>query len=481
MLLSDILGRIDVPSIDITGISSDSRNIQPGDLFIAYHGSKFDGHSFARDAINAGAVAVCAERERPPGLLVPWVTEHDVAQRQAEFAARFFHNPSKQLNIIGVTGTNGKSSVAYGIANLFESAALMGTIGWGLPGSLRDTSLTTMGSIDLQSGLAQLIERDVRHVAMEVSSHALEQGRVNCVEFDGAVFTNLTRDHLDFHKTMRNYADAKLKLFENPKLRFGVVNSDDEFGQVIADYLRQRNIKCFTFGNQSSADLSWSDVRHTSKGVCGRWRGQWGSVEFSLPYYGRMYVANAAAILLTALGHDWKFSDAVEQMGDLRPIPGRMEFIKRQGRLTVVIDYAHTPDALRHALVAVRAHVQGRVFCVFGCGGDRDAGKRPEMGRIAEMLADRIYITSDNPRNEQPESIVDDILQGVTDLDSAVIELDRRTAIQLAMDAGTSQDVVLIAGKGRERYQTNRGEGILCDDRTVVEETLNGEHLCYCG
>ncbi len=481
MLLSEILNRSDVPTVDVTGISSDSRCVCPGDLFIAYRGARFDGHSFVQDALQAGAVAICGEEGHPSSFPIPWIQEDNLAVRQAEFAMRFFRHPSRQLNVIGVTGTNGKTSVVYGIANLLDSTALMGTLGWGLPNALEESTLTTMGPVDLHRSLGQLVERDVKRVAIEVSSHALTQDRVRGVEFDGAVFTNLTRDHLDYHKSMRNYADAKMKLFEQLKLRYSVINVDDEFGRVIVDRLRRRNIKCLTYGSSSDAVLSWSEIRHTSKGLSGQWLSPWGCEEFDLPYYGSMYVANAAAILLTALCNDYEFNEAVAQMRTLPPVPGRMEYFKRPGRLTVVIDYAHSPDALRHALVAARAHAQGRVFCVFGCGGDRDAGKRSEMGRIAEMLADRVYLTSDNPRSETPEAIIDDILQGIAKLDSVVVELDRAHAIQLAIEAATPRDVVLIAGKGQERFQEIQGQRIPCDDRKTVEDTLNGKHLCCCG
>ena len=481
MLLGEILGRSDVPAVEISGVSNNSRDVSPGDLFIAYKGARFDGHAFVQDALQAGAVAVCAEIDQPSDFPIPWIKECNIAHRQAEFAARFHAFPSRDLNLIGVTGTNGKTSVAYGIANLLDDTAFMGTLGWGLPNALEDSSLTTVDSVVLQRNLRQLRERGFVKVAMEVSSHALAQSRVDCVEFDGAVFTNLTRDHLDYHKSMRNYADAKMKLFEQSTLTYGIVNHDDEFGQVIIETLRGRNIDCLTFGTSAGADLSWSGVRHTSKGLCGRWLSAWGNEDFFLPYYGSMYVANAAVILLTSLCNDRKFADVVVQMHSLPPVPGRMEFIKRQEQPTVVIDYAHTPDALRHALVAVRAHAQGRVFCIFGCGGGRDVGKRPEMGRIAEILADQIYVTSDNPRDEPPDKIVDDILQGVAEPELVELELDRERAIQLSIEAAAPGDVVLIAGKGRERFQEIQGKRIPIDDRATVENVLNGTHVCCYG
>ena len=476
MFLGEILKRQDVPEVEISGITNDSRDVKPGDLFIAYRGGQFDAHEFVQDAVQAGAAAICAEIDQPPDISIPWVKETDIAQRQAEFAARFHAFPSRHLNVIGVTGTNGKTSVAFGIANLLDSTAFMGTLGWGLPNALAETALTTMGSVALQRGLSQLIESEFQQVAMEVSSHALAQGRVNCVEFDGAVFTNLTRDHLDYHKSMRNYADTKMKLFEHSDLRYGIVNQDDEFGRLIVDRLRERNIKCLTYGTSSSADLSWSSVRHTSKGLCGRWLSPWGNDEFFLPFYGSMYVANAAAILLTSLCNGQQFAEVVAQMHSLPTVPGRMEFIKRDGRPTVVIDYAHTSDALRHALVAVRAHAQGRVFCVFGCGGARDVGKRPEMGRIAEIVADQVYLTSDNPRDESPDAIAHDILQGMAEPDAVVVELDRESAIQLAIEAASPGDVVLVAGKGRERFQEIQGERLPIDDYVTVENILSGAH-----
>ena len=481
MLLSEILGRHDVPQVEISGLANHSRDTSSGNLFLAYQGARFDGHSFVDDAVQAGAVAICAEQDPPLGFPIPWVKEPNLAQRQAEFAARFYQFPSKQLNVVGVTGTNGKTSVAYGIANILDPAACMGTLGWGVPLALEESSLTTMNPVVLQRCLRQLVKRDIAHVAIEVSSHALAQGRVNCVEFGGAIFTNLTRDHLDFHKNMRSYADTKMQLFEQESIRYGIVNLDDDFGRVIVATLRARKVQCLTYGTSADADLSWSEIRHTSKGICGRWLSPWGQEDFFLPYYGSMYVANAAAVLLTALCNDFEFSSVITQMRELPPVPGRMEFIKRLGEPTVVIDYAHTPDALRNALVAVRAHAQGSVHCVFGCGGDRDAGKRSEMGRIAEILADRVYLTSDNPRTESPEAIVDDIVQGISDPDSVEIELDREIAIQLAMKAAVLGDIVLIAGKGKERFQNVDGQLVPFNDHATVENTLSGEHLCCYG
>ncbi len=475
MLLSELLRCPDLPSVQVKGLSQDSNQVNPGDLFVAYRGQKFDGHDFAQDAIDRGAIAVCAEREPIQHTKVPWVRVSNLASRQSELAARFYGHPSQTLNVTGVTGTNGKTSVVWGIASLLDSTAYIGTLGVGSPSSLRLVPLTTMEPISLQANLAKLLEQNYKSVAMEVSSHALDQGRVEDIEFNTAVFTNLTREHLDYHKTMDNYAKAKRKLFQRVDLRCGVINLDDHLGCAIARDLSARGVELFTYGTKSDATLSWSHIRPGTEGMTGTWLSHWGVARFNLPFLGSCFVSNAAAILLVAVQNGMDFTQAVERMSELKTAPGRMELLTQQGAPSVVLDYAHTPDALEQALGSARAHSKGNVVCVFGCGGDRDKSKRPEMGSVAETLADVVFVTNDNPRTESPTQIAQEIQAGFSEHADCVVELDRTTAIEQAIAAASENDVVLVAGKGHEEYQEIGTTRLPYSDRDVISEILKRE------
>ena len=393
MQLSELLNREDVPSIVVGGISSDSRTVRPGDLFIAYRGREFDGHDFVDEAIKRGAVAVCAEKAERNGCNVPWIQIEHIERMRGSLAAKFYGYPAQSMHVVGVTGTNGKSSVAYGSACLLDATASVGTLGWGKPPGLCPSPLTTVDPIAMQANFSELLKRGIRRAVIEVSSHALDQERVNDIDISCAVFTNLSRDHLDYHENMQEYSDAKFKLFERPELQCGIVNVDDPLGDRIARHLTNRNIKCLRYGISADADLQWKNVDYTSNGIRGTWLSSWGRTNFYIPYVGEMYVANAAAMLLIANYFGMEFQDAVERMETTPQIPGRMEFFFESGLPSTVLDYAHTPDALRSALKAVRSHTSDRIVCVFGCGGDRDKGKRPEMARIAQELADFVVVT----------------------------------------------------------------------------------------
>ena len=472
MLLSRLLDNRNVPETLVSGITSDSRSVRPGDLFLAYRGRQFDGHDFVGEAIARGAAAVVAENSKPMELQVPWVQLKNVAHRTGELAAKFYGYPTRKMDLVGVTGTNGKSSVAFGTACLVEATACIGTLGWGVPPSLCSSSLTTFEPAFMHQCAAKLAKNEVKRAVVEVSSHALDQGRVDDIPFSCAVFTNLTRDHLDYHGNMEHYRNAKFRLFKRPELQRAIVNLDDELGKRIACYLSHHAVECHTYGSSSNADLQWRDVHFNSKGLQGRWFGQWGEAEFQIPFWGEMYLANAAAMLLSAVYYGVEFKEAVERMRTLRQVPGRMEVISHSGTSTAVLDYAHTPDALRNALLALRQHTQGRLVCVFGCGGNRDRGKRSEMGRIAQEIADYVVVTSDNPRDEDPQQIIDQICEGMpsNSIHSAI--LNRTEAIFHAFAESGPSDTILVAGKGHERYQEVLGIRHPYSDRAVIQKIL---------
>ncbi|MCY4014086.1 MAG: UDP-N-acetylmuramoyl-L-alanyl-D-glutamate--2,6-diaminopimelate ligase [Gammaproteobacteria bacterium] len=465
MTLADLLGRPDAPATVIGGLASDSRRVRPGDVFFAYRGSAYDGHDFVSDAVAAGAVAVVSER--PVAVDVPSVVMGGVGRRIGDFARRFFDAPSGELDVVGVTGTNGKTTVAYNVARVAGTAAYMGTLGWGSPPSLCAADMTTADPITLLARLRALRHQGFNAVALEVSSHALDQGRVDAVDFAVGVFTNLGRDHLDYHGSVARYGAAKAKLFERSLALGAVVNADDALGRsIIADL--PSGTSALSFG--VDADVRWDGITYGPDGIAGRWRTPWGENAFTLPhFYGPFSVYNAAATLATCCLLGMPQAAVVDAMKTLHAVPGRMQLVARSPR--VVVDYAHTPDALDAALQAVRSHVAGagRVILVFGCGGDRDRGKRALMAQAAERGADLVIATSDNPRTESPERILDDVAAGFRAPQQLLRIADRRRAIATALRQAQTGDVVLLAGKGHERYQEVGGERVPFSDAAVAE------------
>lgn len=476
--LRKLIDGTNVPNVMVTGLTNDSRRVCPDNVFFAYKGHFLDGFDYVDSAIRQGAVVIIGDRPAPSNVSVPWLHFANIRKVQSEIAARFYNNPSNALNVIGITGTNGKSSIAYGLASLLHETACMGTLGWGQPPSLRQSELTTVDSILIQQNLSQLLQEGFSRVAMEVSSHALVQDRVSNVRFDCAVFTNLSRDHLDYHANMSEYANAKKKLFQHPNLRCGIVNIDDPIGRSIASQLRAHDRLCWSYGTSEDAQLRWRNVKSTATGFSGVWQGDWGEIPFELPFCIEASIVNSAALLLVSLFYQQDIEKAVEKMENLPQVPGRMELISDENQPKVVLDYAHTPAALATVLYSLKKRTPGKLLCVFGCGGDRDRGKRPEMAAAAEQYADRVYVTTDNPRFESPVAIVEDVLGGFTRHNDVVIELDRARAIQEALAFADEYDTVLIAGKGNEDYQDIEGEQVPYSDRHVIIETLRGTVLC---
>jgi UDP-N-acetylmuramoyl-L-alanyl-D-glutamate--2,6-diaminopimelate ligase len=467
----------EVPDLVVTGIELDSRRVQPGQAFIAVSGGHTHGMAFAAEARARGATVVIHDGLADlPALDVPAVAVANLGQQLSSLGARFYHNPSAHLTVAGVTGTNGKTSTAHFIAQSWQrdsaDAGLIGTIGYGPMRALREASMTTPDPITLQAMLSDCIDAGVEKVAMEVSSHALDQGRCDDVAFDAAVFTNLSRDHLDYHGTMEAYAAAKRRLFLDCHPRFAVINQDDPEGKFLLQNIRN-GTEVFSYGTNGSSELRGSILQMDSTGMVLRLISPWGDGEVRSGLMGAFNLSNllAAAGALALLGMPW--SQVLHQLEMMRPVPGRMHCISGEaGQPTVVVDYAHTPDALEQALRTLQSHLHGRLICVFGCGGDRDSGKRPLMARAAESLADRVILTTDNPRGEDPAAIFDEMLTGLQHPDRALVVEDRSAAIRRAIRESRSGDIVLVAGKGHEAWQESGGRKIPFSDEAEVQAAL---------
>ena len=450
---------------EISGITTDSRTVVPGVLYAAVRGSETDGHRFVADAARRGAVAAMVEVPQEAALAQVLVRD---GRRAALAAARAWHgDPSRQLVLIGVTGTNGKTTTTGLLRHLLNGAGTAGSIGTlgaydGAGAAVPSAGLTTPGPVDLQATLAALRDRGTTHVVMETSSHSLDQGRVDGLTFAAGVFTNLTRDHLDYHGSMEHYLAAKLRLSSYLALDgIEVVNLDDPVWRAMPD----RNGRV-TFGQHPAADVRASGLAMDAAGSRFRLGSRWGSAEVALPLLGDFNVANALAAAACALGMGRPIGEVAQRLAAAPQVPGRMERIA--GRPCVVLrDYAHTPDALERALATLRPLTAGKLIVVFGCGGDRDRGKRPIMGRIAAELADLAVVTSDNPRTEDPDAIIHDIEEGMGSVPH-LRETDRREAIAVALQAAGPDDTVLLAGKGHETYQVIGTEKVPFDEREIV-------------
>lgn len=466
-LLADFVTS-NVPDIVIEGIAADSRKVCQGDLFLVVPGAQGDGRLFIQDAIDRGAVAIAIDQTLCNGAhySLPCIAVPNLGHRVSELAGVFYGHPSKQLSIVGITGTNGKTSTALFVANVLQTlgkpTGIIGTLGIGMPGQLLDTGNTTPGPVLFQSTLADFVSQNIHAAAVEISSHAIVQGRVRDVQFDTAVFTNLTRDHLDYHGTMEAYGEAKAQLFRMTGLRTAVVNVDCPFGYSLSQELSSQAISLLTYGIENpKADVSVLSLKESHRGLRFRVLSPWGEANVESGLLGRFNVSNLLAVLATVCSQGLPFEKVISALEQLAPTPGRMQAITVLSKQAlVVVDYAHTPDALEKALSVLKSHAKGQIICVFGCGGDRDVGKRPLMGAIAQQYADQVIVTDDNPRTEQPEQIIQDILEGMVDQsfsDSLTVIHNRGEAIKQALSWAGENDTVLIAGKGHEDYQEIHG------------------------
>jgi UDP-N-acetylmuramoyl-L-alanyl-D-glutamate--2,6-diaminopimelate ligase len=461
----------------ITGMQLDSRKVRPGDLFLALPGELYDGRQFIEQAVANGAAAVVAEAPIPGAaraIAVPLVELPELHTRAGMLAARFYRNPSHAMHVVGVTGTNGKTTTSRIIAQLTRAlgkpCGVIGTLGATLADDVAAANNTTPDALSLQQQLAQWLEQGVRSVSMEVSSHALEQGRVNGVEFATAIYTNLSHDHLDYHGSMEAYGRAKLRLFASAGLQHAVINADDPFSAQVRSAVTA-GVQVVTYSARgAAADVRVVNARFQSSGVHGELHSPWGVANFFSPLPGDFNLANLAAAVaaLVLAGED--LLAVLDAVGELQPVPGRMALVPNTLDLQVIVDYAHTPHALELVLQALRPHVSGALITVFGCGGDRDTAKRPLMGQVACLLSDRVVVTSDNPRGEDPLQILRDIEAGCSGDYTLVV--DRADAIATAVATARAGDCVVIAGKGHEDYQLVAGARLPFSDEAHARAAL---------
>jgi UDP-N-acetylmuramoyl-L-alanyl-D-glutamate--2,6-diaminopimelate ligase len=485
-----------VAAVPIAGLACHSKQVRPGDLFVAVPGAEADGHAFIEEAVARGAAAVIAQRPpaahrlsaghqaAPPSRQTrpcPHVVVADAKDALVRIAAKFYGHPSRKLRLVGVTGTNGKTTTTYLLKAILESAGLrtglLGTIAYQIGGRSVPSTNTTPGPLELQRYFAQMAGEGLKWCAMEVSSHALDQGRVAGLEFEAGIFCNLGSDHLDYHKTRDAYAAAKRRLFELLRpTGVAVINADDEYGRVLAQTIPNRAV--VSYGVEHAAKVSVKQTACSWRGITLVLDSPWGVVPLATPLLGRHNAWNVAAAATTLLALSVPAGAVRQGLAAVDRIPGRLERIAPDADVNILIDYAHTADALRMALLSLREMTRGRLIVVFGCGGNRDQTKRPVMGKMASLLADYVILTSDNPRGEEPMAIVQQIQAGFhPSFRQFEVVPDREQAILSALSVARRDDTVLIAGKGHETYQLFDHVSVPFSDREMVERWLSGRHL----
>jgi UDP-N-acetylmuramoyl-L-alanyl-D-glutamate--2,6-diaminopimelate ligase len=446
----------------VKNITADSRKVQSGSLFLAYPGDKSDGRNYIADAIANGASAVLWDSDK-----FEWNAAWDIENKPikqlrlqvSNIASQFYGMPSTKMWMIGVTGTNGKTSISQWLSQCFNhlgnKTAVIGTLGNGLPNQLSATENTTPDAVLLQAMLADYVKQEVKAVAMEVSSHGLQQGRVKGVHFDVAVLSNLTRDHLDYHSTFEAYAEAKRSLFVDYDLKWAVLNVDEEFGRKMEAELTDAGTPVLSYGIDTGAvratELHFGNTHFAFYALT-----PYGNAPVKANLIGRFNVYNVLAVLATLLASKVSLDDAIEAISHIQSAAGRMQTMGGGALPLVVVDYAHTPDALEKVLTTLKAQASAKLICIFGCGGNRDAGKRALMGKVASEIADAVVVTSDNPRDEDPDKIIQDIVDAMHG--NFAVEEDRAKAISIGISSAKPNDIVLIAGKGHEDYQEIKGK-----------------------
>lgn len=467
-----------IPNLEVSGLQNDSRKIKAGDVFLAYPGAAADGRLFIEQARQAGAVGIIYDSEQLPASFelpnnIPCVPLSQLGKKLAAIASRFFENPSQGLSVTGVTGTNGKTTIAYQLAQAYDllgsKAVYMGTLGQGDVHALQSLANTTPDALCLQRCLHEYKKNQVRQLCMEVSSHALSQGRVEHIDFSQAIYTNLSLDHLDYHHTLQAYAEAKATLFAMPTLKSAIFNHDDEYSSLMSAKLSPGCQK-LSYGLDKACDVRAVNWKMTVANSQFEALTPWGKLQIQINNLGKFNVYNSLAVLTGLLANGQSVSDVVDVMARLQAAPGRMEVVYKKPY--VIVDYAHTPDALENVITTLLQLKQGRLIVVFGCGGDRDKTKRPIMGRIASEYADFVILTSDNPRSEEPTAIIADIAQGLVSNKNVLTCVDRKQAICEALSMVNPEDIILIAGKGHEDYQQIGKERFAFSDKKVVKELL---------
>ena len=489
-LLSDFCDSDYLPDVEVKGLALDSRQVEQGYVFVALEGGFDHGLAYAEAAISRGAVAVLCDAQHDQYCqqilskimtMAVCIPVKNLYSKLSLLSNKFYCSPSEKIFVSGVTGTDGKTSVSHFIAQAMNSndapAALIGTLGNGLIDQLDESSHTTPDIFSLNSMLSRFEQQGATSVAMEVSSHGLDQDRVQGIDFDVAVLTNLTRDHLDYHGNIESYKQAKKKLFIENNDRSLVLNVDDAFGsEMFSEFGGKRTVWLYGLNElqvkQSKLFVYANHIENKPQGMKFMLVSSYGSAEVNLGLIGEFNIYNALACFCVLLQSGMNFNYAVKRIEKLQTVTGRMEVISKEDKPVVVIDYAHTPEALSQALINVRKHVIGKVICVFGCGGDRDAGKRPLMAQAADALADLVILTSDNPRNEDPAQIIDEIRQGISSELKLIVEEDRASAIQQAINMASTDDLILIAGKGHEEYQIIANKKIPFSDKQKAIDSL---------
>ena len=475
---------INFKDVEITGISYNSNTTQSGDLFVCLFGEHSDGHQYFKSAVESGARAFFVEKQLDTHL--PQVVVKSTRRQIADIANKFYEFPSKKLNLLGVTGTNGKTTVTHLVQKIIEQkekCALIGTLGYKLEstGDYKEAKHTTPQAPELQALLGRIIDKEIKNVVMEVSSHALEQNRVGGCVFKGAVLTNLTQDHLDYHITMDNYFDSKAILFKGLKSGdFAVINADDDYSKRFLDVIPE-GVNVLTYGVKNEADIMAKNVEFSLKGVeflceTKKFGTKSQTKEVKLQMNGMFSVYNVLAAIGAGLSLGVELENCIKPLESTKGVAGRFEVVAKNP--LVIVDYAHTPDGLENVLTAAKeiTPAGSKLICLFGCGGDRDSTKRPKMGEIAQRLSDKIVITSDNPRSEDPQQIITDVLTGLKSINTekVFVEPDRKKAIELLKNICDKHDVVVIAGKGHEDYQILKDKTIHFDDREEARKVFLG-------
>ena len=471
------MGTYNLCDVEITGITNDSRKVRPGYLYVAIKGYKADGHNFIKKSLECGAQAIVSEEKLSLDTSIPQIVVRNTRKALSSLSCCFYNNPSQKINVVGVTGTNGKTTTTFLTKSIIEKAGyeagLIGTINYQIGEKMITAQETTPESVELQRLIAEMVEAKIKFAVMEVSSHSAIQHRIENIDFKTAVFTNITAEHLDYHKTISNYMNAKLELFKNlRKDSFAVLNADDEFSEYFAD---RTNAKILWYGIKNDADIKAEICRESTSDIMIKLKYSRKEIDMKIPFVGVHNVYNVLAAVASAISLGFEL-DVIKSGIETAPtVPGRLESVPCNRGFEVVVDYAHTPHALETVLQALKNLVKGRILLVFGCGGDRDKEKRPLMGRIADEKSDIFWLTNDNPRSEDPLNIIDGIKAGIKPGRSFHTQINRHKAIADALSEATDGDLVLVAGKGHEKYQIIKDTITPFDDREVIKAILSGK------
>ena len=471
------MGTYNLCDVEITGITNDSRKVRPGYLYVAIKGYKADGHNFIKKSLECGAQAIVSEEKLSLDTSIPQIVVRNTRKALSSLSCCFYNNPSQKINVVGVTGTNGKTTTTFLTKSIIEKAGyeagLIGTINYQIGEKMITAQETTPESVELQRLIAEMVAAKMKFAVMEVSSHSAIQHRIENIDFKTAVFTNITAEHLDYHKTISNYMNAKLELFKNlRKDSFAVLNADDEFSEYFAD---RTNAKILWYGIKNDADIKAEICRESTSDIMIKLKYSGKEIDMKMPFVGVHNVYNVLAAVASAISLGFEL-DVIKSGIETAPtVPGRLESVPCNRGFEVVVDYAHTPHALETVLQALRNLVKGRILLVFGCGGDRDKEKRPLMGRIADEKSDIFWLTNDNPRSEDPLNIIDGIKAGIKPGRSFHTQINRHKAIADALFEATDGDLVLVAGKGHEKYQIIKDTITPFDDREVIKAILSGK------